>query len=86
VPPTDPLAPIRTNAMWTFRNAPTVFGEPTCDNDASCISRDVLSYDHGAGTWLRIGSLLESRRFHTVIEVPGEVLKPSLVHYLISLM
>ncbi len=46
VPPFHPLAEI-PNAMWSFEGRPTIFGNPKCGDDGTCINSEVVQYFAG---------------------------------------
>ncbi len=61
------------NAMHSFQGRPTIFGQPECDESGgNCPMTGVEQYDQSTDTWRKIGSMAMARRFHAVVEVPGE--------------
>ena len=70
-PPVNAISGM-TNAMWTFRGRPTIFGHPVCDNDGMCENKEVWQYNPDKDMWEHLGDMLHSRTYTTVIEVPGE--------------
>ncbi len=72
MPPLNYLSANRPpNAMYRFRELPTIFGFPQCDDRGECPYIDVLQYQADTDSWVNLGSLLEEARSHLVIEVPG---------------
>ena len=61
------------NSMWSFQGKPTIFGNPTCDEDFRCSFSEVIQFDLASNTWEVLGNMLRSRRYHEVIEVPVSV-------------
>ena len=70
-PPVVSIAGV-TNALWTFRGKPTIFGHPVCDDVGRCEFKEVWQYDPDMDIWEPIGEMLHSRTYTTVIEVPAE--------------
>ncbi len=70
-PTFNPIADV-TNAMYSFRGSPTIFGFPNCNAEGFCPSDGVLQYDQDNDRWELLGSIDVQRRMHTVVEVPGE--------------
>ncbi len=56
----QPLAPL-TNAIWSFRGAPTVFGAPSCDDTFTCNNTNVVRYDSDQDEWMVIGYMSTER-------------------------
>ncbi len=59
------------NSMWTFQGRPTIFGMPDCNEVGECSNNKIVQYIPKSDAWTEIGSMLESRTFHTMISIPG---------------
>jgi len=65
----------KTNALFSYQGRPTIFG--TCsacaidDEDAVGQFNEVLQYQAESDEWVVIGSLMEERTAHEVVEVPA---------------
>ena len=70
-PPYNPIHLV-PNALFRFRDRPTIFGNPWCDNEGQCTNTEVIQYNPEINDWVSLGHMTEPRTYHEVIEVPGE--------------
>ncbi len=59
------------NALFSYQGRPTMFGSPICDGEGNCEYKEVLQYNEVSDTWDSLGSMVENRQLHYVIEVPN---------------
>jgi hypothetical protein len=57
--------------MWSFRDRPTIFGNPVCDDAGECENREVIQYMWETDEWVSLGFMGEPHTYHEVIEVSG---------------
>ncbi len=67
--PTQPEADM-PNSMWSFQGHPTVFGAPQCNPLGQCRYDQILQYDPVMDDWTYLGTMVEPRRYHEVVEIP----------------
>ncbi len=70
-PPNHPLG-YQANAMFSFNDKPTVFGNSVCDVNGVCEYTQVNQYEPNSDSWINMGKMNVGRRFHSVVEVPAE--------------
>ncbi len=58
------------NAVYDFRGKATIFGNTVCDGKGLCQYTEVIQYDSNTNSWIPLGNMVQSRKFHAVIEVP----------------
>ena len=58
------------NAMWGYQGKPTIFGAPECNALDDCLYNKILQYDPDDNDWSIIGTMMDTRRLHEVVEIP----------------
>ena len=58
------------SAMWSFRGRPTIFGQPDCNDQGTCLKRAVIQYDPENDEWVALENLEFARQYHQVVEMP----------------
>ncbi len=61
-----------SNTMYTWRGLPTIFGNPICAIDGTCVNQRVVQYDPKQDDWITIGTTDHNRLYFDVVEVPAE--------------
>jgi len=60
-PPNAVVVQVESDAFFSFRGRPTMFGTPTCDDNGQCEWREVIQYNTITNEWDLIGHMADSR-------------------------